>query len=278
MAIAWVGGGGSNTSRLTAHRDLARRATEQYPGSPAAWYALADCHAHTQDFADVVAAAGRAIALGPPTGQQLRTYARALIALGRPGDALEALDRHAPTRAGPRLRALRGEALRLLGRFDQARVEFDAVLAIEPREAAAGRGLSLMLAAQGAWEDLLDVALGIEARGALSMTLQVAKARALRRLGRHAEARALLDFDRVGRVRTIPAPDGFDSLSSLNAALVAELASPLHSRLSDRPRLRLVGGLQIEDLTVSEGPALRGSVRRHSLGGGGLFRRRPRRA
>jgi hypothetical protein len=255
MSIEWVGGRGQ--TYRTAQFDLARLATERHPDSPAAWYALAEFKSQDQDFAHVVVAAGRAIELGPPTAPQLRTYAKALIALGRAGDALAAVDRHAPAPAGPRLRAMRGEALRLMGRLAEARVEFESALAVEPREVTAGQGLSLMLTAQGAWQDLLDVVSGIEQRSALSMTLQVAKTRALTRLGRHAEARARLDFDRIGRVRTIPTPHGFASLAAFNAALVAELESPSNSRISDRPRLRLVGGTQIEDLTASGGPALR---------------------
>lgn len=257
MAIEWSDGSRSKTTFRTAHLDLARRATEQYPQSAAAWYALAESHFANEDFTDVVVATGRALALGAPTGPQLCAYAKALIALGRAEEALEALGRHAPKPAGPRLRAVRGEAFRRLDRLAEARVEFDAALAADPREVTAGRGLSLMLTDQGAWRDLLDVVAGIEAHGLLSMSLQVAKARALRRLGRHAEARALMDFDQVGRMGMIAVPDGFDSLADFNAALVSELASPLHSRLSDRPRLRLVGGTQIEDLAASDGPALR---------------------
>jgi len=257
MPIEWIEGTSKTAISLIARRDLVRRATEQHPHAPAGWYALAETHFFAEDFADVVLATSRAVELAPPTVGQLRIYIGALIALDRPGEALDALERHAPATMGPRLRALRGEAFRLLGRLAEARIEFDAALAALPREVAAGRGLSKMLTAQGAWQDLLDVIAGIEAHGELSMTLHVAKGRALRRLGRYAEARALIDFDRLGRVRTIAVPDGFDTLSSFNAALLAELASPLHSSLSDRPRLRLVGGTQIEDLEVSKGRALR---------------------
>ncbi len=256
MPIEWSDGSGAKTTFRIAHLDLAKRATEQHPESAAAWYALAENHSRSEDFADVVVATDRGLALAPPTSPQVRLYAKALIALDRSDDALAVLDRHAPKLAGLRLRALRGEAFRKLNRFAEARAEFDAVLAADPAEVVAGRGLSLMLTDQAAWRDLLDVVERIEARAALSMTLQVAKARALMRLGRHAEARALQDFDPVGRVRTIATPQGFDSLPAFNAALIAELASPLHSRLSDRPRLRLVGGTQIEDMADSDGPAL----------------------
>jgi len=257
MAIEWIGADAPTAGHLTARLDLARRATAQYPDAPAAWYALAEICSLTQDFADVIVASARAVELAPPTGRQLAAYAKALIASGRFEDALGALERFAPSPPGPPLRALRGEALRRLERLAEARADFDAALEADPRDVTAGRGLSLMLTDQGAWQDLLDVVAGLEAHGALSMTLQLGKARALRRLGRRAETRALFDFDRVGRVRTIETPEGFASLSGFNAQLVAELESPLHSRLSDRPRLRLVGGAQIEDLAASEGPALR---------------------
>jgi len=256
MSIEWTGQFDSKAGYRTARFDLARQATQRHPSSAAAWHALAECHFHNQDFAEVVAAADRGVELGSPTGHQLCTYAKALIALGRPRDAIEAVERHAREPADPGLHAVRGEIFRQLERFADARAEFDKALAADPGEVTAGRGLALMLAKQGAWQALLEVIAGIEANSPSSMALRVAKAQALSRLGRHAEARTLLDFDRVGRVQTIPVPDGFDSLANFNAALVAELASPQYNRLSDRPRLRLVGGTQIEDLAASEGPAL----------------------
>src|ERR1700761_939868 len=103
MSIEWVEAEGRTAKSRTVHLDLARRATEQYPASAPAWYALAEGHSHNQDFADVAAASRRAIALVPPTTPQLLTYARALLALNRADDALAALAEHAPEPVGPDL-------------------------------------------------------------------------------------------------------------------------------------------------------------------------------
>ena len=75
-------------------------------------------------------------------------------------------------------------------------------------------------------------------------------------LGRTEEAARLLDFDSFVSVKMIDPPPSFRDLSEFNAALASDIAAPGKIKLSDAPRLRLTGGVQIEDLEVGSSIAM----------------------
>jgi tetratricopeptide (TPR) repeat protein len=78
--------------------------------------------------------------------QKPETTAQQLLQLGRYDEAIAAADRH-PSDAAEQLH--RAEALKLLGRFDEAAAGYRKVLQMEPTDGAAAEGLALSLAHQG---------------------------------------------------------------------------------------------------------------------------------
>lgn len=255
MPIEWLDDTPVPAISAKTRLDLARQAVQRFPDSAPVHYALAELHFRNEDFADCAAAGERAMDLAPPAPAFVGKYANALIALDRAGEALGAIARVVPL--SPGLRAVRGEALHRLGRSAEARLDFEAALSADPSNVAAASGMVGLLAAAGAWAELLALAERVEACGALLMPLAHARLRALIGLGRHREARALLDFDGFVRMQTIAPPPGFESLAAFNAALEADLQAPGHTRLTDRPRIRLRGGEQIEDLKAHPSAAMR---------------------
>src|SRR5262249_4307668 len=56
--------------------------------------------------------------------------------------------------------------------------------------------------------------------------------------------------------KMIDLPPSFRNLSEFNAALASDIAAPGKIKLSDAPRLRLTGGVQVEDLEVGSSVAM----------------------
>jgi len=66
----------------------------------------------------------------------------------------------------------------------------------------------------------------------------------------------LTDFSTFVSVQIIKPPAEFSDLRAFNAALSTDLTSASKIRLSDVPRLRLTGGVQVEDLEHDSSPAM----------------------
>lgn len=135
----------------------ARRLTEQMPGDPAAWRALAYVHAGRKTFGEAEQALRHAVALAPKDAlswehlgwmhRRSGDFARAVTAL-RESLAIDG--------ANPRPRMMLANSLADLGKIKDAIAEYQRVLAQEPDHVRAHNNLANLLAAQGRIKSAAD--------------------------------------------------------------------------------------------------------------------------
>jgi hypothetical protein len=122
----------------------------------------------------------------------------------------------------------------------------------------AALALNTMLTAKRDWCGQLEFADEQERRNALTMPVVLARIAGLIGAGRMAEARQLLDMDAFVSIERIAPPQGFLNVTEFNAALVTDIESAQKIRLMNVPRLRLAGGVQVEDLDSDSSAAMSG--------------------
>jgi uncharacterized protein (TIGR02466 family) len=152
--------------------------------------------------------------------------------------------------------AQRGMALRKLGRLDEAAEAVRDAIVREPRAYAAVDTLVRILSSQRDWHGLLQFAQDQSDRQSVTTSVVLGQIFGLIGLRRIGEAARLLDFDTFVRIKTIDPPAGYRNLAEFNAALTADVISPSKIRLSGVPRIRLTGGVQVEDLEMNSSPAM----------------------
>lgn len=166
----------------------------------------------------------QAVAQAPLAARPHLELGKALLAAGRPAEACPAFERAQeldPAGTPPLEHALAVEAV-------------SGLAAAKPLY---GRALSQKgarfpsltpLPDYGDWSaDMARAALArcrdFRAIGIARPEILAAEAVALHRLGLNDQLAALLDFDRLFRIQTLPAPPGYDSLAAFNRALAAEI-------------------------------------------------------
>jgi len=237
--------------------ELAQRAARERENSAPVQYALAAASFHVEDYDSGIAAFECGMRLDPPEPDSVAGYVKALLAKDRALEALDVLDKYADAEASSvKLLVQRGIALRRIGRLDAATEALRKALARCPTDVEAGMAMQSLLASRKDWAGLLEFVENQAQRDAITMPVMLAWVAGLVGLGRNAEAAQLLDFDALVLVRTVDPPDGFPSLSAFNAALARDVMSTRKIRLSNVPRLKMTGGVQVEDLETDSSPAM----------------------
>ena len=175
--------------------DLIGRAIALQPANPGYRYNRALILKQTGSLEDAAADFREVARLLPADVDAWSDFGEALLALGRPDEALAAWDRALALRPSPELHANRGVALRQLGRRDEALAAQDRALALSPADAEAWSNRGNVLKDLGRLDEALasfDRALALNPRmpGAL-----VNRANVLRDLTRLPEA--LAGYDRA---------------------------------------------------------------------------------
>jgi hypothetical protein len=238
-------------TRLT----LATKAVAAAPQSALANYALAAELFRIGDNPAGIAAFELAMRHAEPTTSGLSAYAKALLARGRAEDALAAV-----RDGGDELLTRRSAALRALGR--RAAALETALVALDrwPSDVEPAMEAYRALLAMRDWRALVRFHDDRVRLGAVSTPVLLARIAGLVGLGRTQEALSLLSADDFVRVSTIVAPAPFDTIADFNAGLEAEVAAPGTSRVTGAARLKMTGGVQVEDLGVARGPAIAGLI------------------
>jgi tetratricopeptide (TPR) repeat protein len=175
--------------------DLIGRAVALQPANPGYRYNRALILKETGRLEDAAADFREVARLQPADADAWSDLGEALLALGRPNEALAAWDRALALRPTPDLHANRGVALRQLGRLGEALAAQDRALALNPADAEAWSNRGNVLKDLGRLDEALasfDRALGV--RPAMAPAL-VNRANVLRDLARLPEA--LAGYDRA---------------------------------------------------------------------------------
>ena len=236
---------------------LAKKAVEANPKAAMAHYALACEYFQIEDFAAGIDAFERGLALKTPAAKLFPSYVAALTARGRADAALAVIDGLGDAQyENAQLLAERGCALSRLKRGDEACRDLRRALEMNPQVTGAVVAFSSLLMAQKDWQGLVDLAASQLDAGSVSCPIVHGKIAGLIGLGRLEEAMRLVDFSTFVSTQTISPPEGYADLQSFNSALSADLMSASKIRLSDVPRLRLTGGVQVEDLEHDSSAAM----------------------
>ncbi|PIW26749.1 MAG: hypothetical protein COW30_13405 [Rhodospirillales bacterium CG15_BIG_FIL_POST_REV_8_21_14_020_66_15] len=200
------------------------RAAELNPRHQRAFANIGLLHGRSAEYDKAIAPLERALALNPDDAKSVNELVYAYGAVGRAADAQALTDRF--LKRHPSAHDLHGQ------------MAFAWMRAGEPEQAIAAAERAL--------------AAGVHPTPSLAM-----KSAALNDLGRAAEARHLLDFERLIMTRTHGAPAGYQSLAAFNKDLVAYLLN--HPSLAYSKLNRSVehgrGTLELFDGT-EHGPAL----------------------
>ncbi len=242
---------------VEARLALARQAVAEYPRAAAPLYTLALDLLRLEQQQEAIRLLERALDLAAPTAAQHAAYARALVAVGRAAEALAALGAHGHTvSTSPALLVARGAALLEMGRTGEALADFLAALAIDSRNMDAAHGAGWALTRLEAWERLIAFHDDQARSGAVTIPTVLAKLAGLVGLGRLAEAADLVDAASLVSIREIDPPMPYTSIAAFNADLQSDIERAGKVRLSRGARLRLTGGVQVEDLHVGSSPAM----------------------
>jgi hypothetical protein len=236
---------------------LLQKAIAAQPNAGIGHYMLALELFRIEDTVAGVEAFKRAMALLPPTPDQLVVYAKALLSQGRACEALTILN-DLDQEAGhfPALLTQKGAALLALGQPGMA-VEFlFASIERDPGNVDTAVAIQSALSKLEDWPRLLQFFDDQAQRNAVTIPAVFARIAGLMGLGRTEEAARLLDFDSFVSVEMIDPPPSFRNLSEFNSALASDIAAPGKITLSDAPRLKLTGGVQIEDLEAGSSIAM----------------------
>src|SRR5262245_25652821 len=199
----------------------------------------------------------RAMALLPPTPDQLVVYVKALITQGRASEALNVLsDFEHEAGPSPALLTQQGAALLALGQPRKAAEFLFAAIERDPVNVDTAMAIQSVLNELKDWSRLLRFFDEQAQRNAVTIPAVYGTIVGLMGLGRTEEAARLLDFDSFVSVKMIDPPPSFRNLSEFNAAVALDIAAPGKIKLSDAPRLSLTGGVQIEDLEVGSSIAM----------------------
>jgi uncharacterized protein (TIGR02466 family) len=242
-----------------------RRAVELKPDFFEAHQKLGTLLQATGKHEEAVAVLRRAVELRPGAAEVHLTLGTALAKLGRHEEARAAFRRAAELK--PELAdahfGLAG-ALRALGREDEALAALRRTIETKPDHDPALFTLSTFLLERGDARGLLEACDAWLARDAGNRRVLSTKVVALKELGRHEEARALLDFDRFIRPVEIEAPPGFADVAALNAALSHEVRNHPTLVFERAGHATRFGG-HTGDILIKPGPAvaaLEGVIRR----------------
>ena len=236
---------------------LARQAVAANPSAGMAHYALALELFRIEEKVAGLEAFKCAMALLPPTPDQLVDYVKALLEQRRAREALAVLNDHEQeVDQSPGLLTQKGATLRALGQPRKAAEFLFAAIERDPSNIDAALAIRSVLKELKDWSHLLQFFDDQAHRNAVTIPVVLAKIDGLMGLGRMEEAARLLDFDSFVSVKRIDPPSSFRDLSEFNAALASDIAAPGKVKLSDAPRLRLTGGIQVEDLEISSSAAM----------------------
>jgi tetratricopeptide (TPR) repeat protein len=236
---------------------LLQKAVAAHPGAGMPHYMLALELFRIEENVAGFEAFKRAMALLPPTPDQLVVYVKALLAQGRAREALTVLnDFEQEADHSPALLTQQGAALLALGQPGKAAEFLFAAIERDPGNIDAAVAIQSVLNKLKDWSRLLQFFDHQAQRNAVTIPAVYAKITGLMGLGRTEEAARLIDFDSFVSVKLIDPPPSFRDLSEFNAALASDIAAPGKIKLSDAPRLRLTGGVQIEDLEAGSSIAM----------------------
>jgi hypothetical protein len=249
--------GGQRLFGTKAKIALAKRAVDANPRAAMAHFALAGELFQIEDFVGGVDSFERGLAFMVPSPRLYPPYVAALTALGRADAALAVIDGlgDVPSENADIL-VERGCALSQLKRSSEACRDLRRALSMNPHSPKAALALTALLIEQKDWHGLIELAQDQLKEGSVSCPLVHGKIVGLIGLGRVEEAMRLTDFSTFVSVQIIEPPAEFSDLHAFNAALSADLTSASKIRLSDVPRLRLTGGVQVEDLEHDSSPAM----------------------
>ena len=267
--------------RLSEAEEALRRVIALRPDDVAAYANLAMLMLKCARVDAAVEASKRGLAVDPKSAQLHFGLGRALKRAGDFRAAAEAF-RSAldcdPSLAGARSSLIR--VLRLAGDLDDAvAAGRDAASADAPSLVDAELGLAL--AGLGRFEEALAAFERGVAKDPRQVTCHAEMGWLLRRLGREAEARRVLDFDRLAACEPVAGVPGYASVERFNRELAAYiLARP--DLVEDLPETATQGGGQTSTLFSDPAPlpqalkgvierACRGYVERHRGAGGPAF-------
>ena len=177
-----------------------------------------------EKYADAAAAFERAEALGSSDFREFDRLAGCYIRLKQPDAALEVCERGNEVMPNcAKLQAVRGIALRQLGRETEARAAFLEALALSPDVFEAAECLLLPLAADPDGGRLLALCEEFPSSYSNSTVVRGCRAIALSRLGRVDEARSLVDLEKYPARVTFEPPAEFGGIEHFNALLADEI-------------------------------------------------------
>jgi len=206
------------------HLGLLARAAEAATFEPAVHRRYAIACANSGADHEAIESWRRVIAITPEDGAAWVGLAEALRRRHFYAEAAEAAARAAalmPQSASAH--CLLGFCLRSFGRDSEGDAAYEAAIQLDSMNPDAARGRGQRLVREGDADALLAHAQDVIIRiGPTAWAIsQYLIALALK--GRREAVRRLLDYDRLMRLRTIEAPDGFASLEAFNAALRSEM-------------------------------------------------------
>lgn len=137
---------------------LYKRAATLEPDEPQLFVLLGQALLAAGRPAEAEGAFRAALDLNPAIPQAARGMAAALLAQGRPDDALVLLESDAAPADDTGLVLLRGTALDLLARHDEAQALYRAAIAARPRDISLRTNLALSLALQGEFAEATELA------------------------------------------------------------------------------------------------------------------------
>ncbi|MEO7386545.1 MAG: tetratricopeptide repeat protein [Gammaproteobacteria bacterium] len=232
---------------IQASLDCHRRALELDPGDLEVRCNLATTLVEAGQGEEALAECDDGLGATPGRQELLATKGAVLVGLGRHAAAVPLLE--AALHAGPDDMALinLGVSLQQLGRATDAIGALEAALRVNPDNARAAADLTTVYSAEGRGEAALRVSGEFLKRHPGERLVLASRGLALRDAGQADAARALVDLERLVKVREFPVPRGFADASDFNAQLAALLradSSLLASPLSKATR----GGAQTGEL------------------------------
>ena len=270
---------------------LLGRAVELAPGNAAAHAALAASLAGSGRPIDAVEAYRRALSAKPDLTAARIRLGDLLADLGRRGEAIDCYRQAASDRpmdamlksnlgsllaeeaewdraiaefraalaidAGlKRTHANLGTALKEIGRMEEAVASFRAALAIDPAEPSALTGLGAALLRQQDAAGAVEALTKAVAASPVATRALCYLAIALTAAGRTDEALTIADPDSQVTITDLPLPDGFESLDTFNASLIADVTE--HPTLVWEPGGKTTrGGAQTGNLLQQPTPTIR---------------------
>lgn len=221
--LRWLETAPREPAPVSLRLTLARKAVEARPDSATTHAMLAHALLRTGDYAAAALAFEAGLAADPAGFRDWAMFARTCLKLDRPADALRITDLGLDRGEDARNSFQRAQALRALGRFDEARAEYRRTIAWGDPGLLALKALLGEMAIDPDGAPMLEFCDSLDPVFRNTALIRAHRALAFSRLGRVEEALEIVDLERhPARVRFDP-PHGFGGIDKFNARLAGEI-------------------------------------------------------